>query len=273
MASCLGYFLRARRQATPLSKVGLPPVGRRRTPGLRRDEVAVLAGVSVDYYTRLEQGRETRPSEQVVNALAEALDLDGEATQHLHDLARPKKHRRAFPGHADQVNPKVLQLMAKWEEYPSTIVNNRLDVLARNALASALFQGMEHADNLLRLMFLNPASRDFFLDWEEDALSLVADLRAMWGTEPDVSSLVAFVEELSAASGEFGEMWARHDVRAKTHHSIEIRHRWIGEVTFWHETFSIDSAPGQRLFVGIPEAGSPSEHALAELYLRTTAER
>jgi hypothetical protein len=152
-------------------------------------------------------------------------------------------------------------------------VNSRLDALAHNALASALFQGMKYQENLIKMVFLDPASREFFPDWEENASSMVAHLRAVAGTDPNNSSFFRFVEELSAASDDFREMWDRHDVRVKTNEFVRLRHREVGDVTFWHETFSIDSAPGQRLFVGLPEPGSPSEYALARLYMLTASQR
>jgi transcriptional regulator with XRE-family HTH domain len=263
MKNPLGEFLRARRQAVTVEDVGLPDVGRRRTPGLRRDEVALLAGVSADYYVRLEQGSERHPSDQVLAALARALRLNTEATEHLYELANPRPSKRR-PRASSHVHPNVLRLIGSWDRIPALVTNDRLDVLARNAMGDALYEGLEYTDNLLRLTFLNPESRRLYPDWEREASSKVAQLRAAAGPRPD-RYMLGLVEELSRASEDFRRLWARHDVRSRTQEFRRIVHREVGELTLWHVTFSIDGSPGQRIFIAQAEPGSPSERALTRL--------
>jgi transcriptional regulator with XRE-family HTH domain len=265
----LGEFLRARRQITTVEQVGLISTGNRRTPGLRRDEVAMLAGVSVDYYIRLEQGRERHPSAQVLGALARVLRLDPEAAAHLHELAHPRPRKFEL---SDRVDPNVRRLMEGWDNVPAYVVNHRLDVLARNRLATALYEGLEHSDNLLRLALLNPAAHEFYLDWEQDTHSKVAHLRAAAGAGHDDPLLLELVEELSLGSEDFRRMWARHDVRGRTRAPVRFHHPHVGDVITTMEVLSIDSVPGQKLIVFQPEPGSPSEDALALLDTLTDAQ-
>jgi transcriptional regulator with XRE-family HTH domain len=271
MVSPLGEFLRARRTATTLDQAGLPHGGRRRTPGLRREEVSVLAGLSTDYYIRLEQGRERRPSDQVLDALARAFQLDAEATEHLHELARPRIFKCTPADRVDRVSPHVLRLMDGWDQATALLVNRRLDVLARNRLSVALLAGLDHTDNLMRLTFLNPAAREFLLDWEQEAWFQLAYVRAAMGADLDDPALLELVEELSLASEDFRQMWARHDVGVKPYESGRFHHRDVGEMTLYVETFAIDRSAGQRLFVAQAEPGSPSERALAKLRALSTA--
>ncbi|GIH38105.1 transcriptional regulator [Microbispora corallina] len=262
----LGEFLRARRQATTVERAGvLRGAGSRRTPGLRRGEVATLAGVSVDYYTRLEQGRERNPSDAVLNALARVFGLDYEATGHLHELARSTRgsFRRTYV--ADRVSPSVLRLVNNWEHALAFVVNRRLDVLVQNAETAAFLEGFSDGDNLLRLTFLNPASREFFLDWEQEARFKVAHMRAAVGADLDDPSVLALVEELSLASEDFRRIWESHDIQVRPHEIGRYHHDRVGDLTLWHATFSIDGAPGQRLFVAHAEPGTPSDDALTRL--------
>ncbi|GAA4558381.1 helix-turn-helix transcriptional regulator [Planotetraspora kaengkrachanensis] len=263
--SPLGDFLRARRQARDIEDLGLRDSGRRRTPGLRRDEVATLAGVSADYYTRLEQGRERHPSDQVLGALARVLQLDHEATDHLFELVRPRVGRPTTSEWTDRVSPSVQRLMERWDDMVTFVTNRWYDVLAMNHVAAAHLGALEHSDNLLRLTFLNPSAREFYLDWEEQAWSKVAHVRAAAGTEPDDPALLELVEELSRRSEDFRRMWARHDVRAKTNEVLHLNHPIVGEVVLFQESFTVNSAPGQFLFVAQAEPGSRSERALAAL--------
>ncbi|GAA1300282.1 transcriptional regulator [Planotetraspora silvatica] len=262
--SALGDFLRARRQATTVDQVGLPSIGRRRTPGLRRDEVAMLADVSADYYVRLEQGRERNPSAQVLEALARVFQLDAEATEHLYDLARPRARRPHAPG-AEQVCPKALRFILGCDHAVMLVMNIRLDILAKNPLATALYAGLDHCDNLIRLTFLNPLARDFYMDWPEQARDLAAHLRATVGTDVDDPSVRELVEELSRGSEDFRRLWNRHDIRSRTHRSIRYRHGEVGEMTLHFEVFHIGSAPGQQLVVGQAEPYGGSRNAFAKL--------
>ncbi|ETK36667.1 helix-turn-helix transcriptional regulator [Microbispora sp. ATCC PTA-5024] len=266
MQSALGDFLRARRHAMLPDTVGLPRGGNlRRTPGLRREDVAVLAGVSVDYYTRLEQGRERRPSDQVLDALARVFHLDDEASDHLHRLARPRARRSGVRREEGQVHPQVLQLLDEWDRMPACVINRRTDVLARNRMSAAFLEGFEHTDNFLRMLFLSPGAKEISLDWEYNARAMVAHLRASVGADHEDPSLLDLVRELSDKSEDFRRMWARHDVRTRRRDLFGVRHPVVGDLKLWHESFSIDSAPGQRLFIAKAEPGSPSEDALAKL--------
>ncbi|GAA4576845.1 helix-turn-helix domain-containing protein [Planotetraspora kaengkrachanensis] len=259
----LGDFLRARRQVTSVDQAGLARGGPRRIPGLRREEVATLAGVSTDYYIRLEQGRERHPSDQVLQALARVFGLTTDATEHMFELASPRAHRHRTCGTSDQISAGVLRLLDRWDHAPAFVVNHRLDVLARNHLSRCLVAGQDLYDNLLRFTFLNPASREFYLDWEREALAKVADLRA--GAAPEDPAVLELVEELSQASEDFRRMWARHDVLAKADEPKRLHHPVAGDLILWHETFCIASTPGLRIFISTAEPGSPSERALARL--------
>jgi transcriptional regulator with XRE-family HTH domain len=259
-SNALGEFLRARRGlVTP----ALPGGNRRRVSGLRREEVAMLAGVSTDYYIRLEQGRERNPSAQVLDALARALELDDDALAHLHELARPVPRRRA--PRRERVNRTLLEMMERWPHTPAVLLGRRLTVLAHNALGGALFAGHTHSDDLVRLVFLDPAAREFYPDWERAAARTVAGLRASAGLDHDDPELVALVGELSLKSETFRTLWARHDIRQKTAETKRLRHRLVGELTLHYESLAVNSAPGQQLVIYHAEPGSPSEDALALL--------
>jgi transcriptional regulator with XRE-family HTH domain len=261
----LGDFFRARREATTLDDVGLKHSGRRRTPGLRREEVAMLAGVSTDYYVRLEQGRERHPSERVLASLVEALSLGPEAAAHLYELAHPRPRQPQATDKARQVSPDLLRLMRSWPDTPALVCGRWMDVLATNSLADALHNGHEYTDNLLQLVFLEPAAREFYRDWEKVARSKVAHLRAAAGADLDDPYLIELIGELSDGSSEFCRLWARHDISGKTRETKRLRHREVGDLTLTCEVFDINSAPGQQLIVLQAEPASPSEHALALL--------
>ncbi|WP_330268905.1 helix-turn-helix transcriptional regulator [Streptomyces griseorubiginosus] len=266
----LGVFLRARRALVRPEEVGLPAGSRRRVAGLRREEVAVLAGVSTDYYVRLEQGRERSPSAQVVDALARALGLEEDAADHLHRLARPAGTRsRPRP---EAVSPALLRMMEGWHRTPAVVLGRCLTVLAHNVLGGALFAGHAHSGDLLRLVFLDPDAREFYPDWEAVATNSVAALRASAGTAHEDPVMIATVGELSLRSAEFRELWARHDIRRKTRESKRFRHPLVGELTLDYESLTVNSAPGQQLVVYQAEPGSPSEQALALLGSLATAE-
>lgn len=264
--NAIGEFLRARRALVQPADVGLPDTAaRRRVPGLRREELSLLAGVSVDYYVRLEQGRERHPSEQVVGALARALDLDEDMTAHLHELARPAPRRRRAAGRRERVQPSMRRLLAQWPHTPAFVVGRHKDVLAHNALAAALSRSYTEGANLLRAVFLDPAARDFHLDWERVARDAVATLRADVGPDLDDPRLTQLVGELSLKSEEFRRLWARHDVREKGRGSKRLRHPVVGELTLDYEWLSLRTAPGQTLVVYHAEPGSRSERSLALL--------
>ena len=261
----LGEFLRARRALVTPDDVGLPDLGRRRVAGLRREELALLAGVSVDYYVRLEQGRDTHPSEQVLDALARALCLDDDAVAHLHDLARPAPRRRRPRERPERVRPGVLRLLESWSAIPAFVLGRRMDVLAFNALAGMLHDGFATERNMVRLVFLDPAARDTFPDFDAVAQETVATLRAVAGADLDDPRLAELVGELSLKSDEFRRLWARHEVREKASGVKRMLHPMVGELVLGYETLRVNDAPEQLVVGYHAEPGSASERALALL--------
>ncbi|MET7718190.1 helix-turn-helix transcriptional regulator [Streptomyces sp. NPDC005407] len=267
----LGEFLRARREALKPQDVGLPEHGRRRVPGLRREEVAMLAGVSSDYYMRLEQGRETSPSTQVIDAVAAALHLDEEATDHLRRLTRAPQERRSLPAGHDRISPQLLQLLDSWPDTPAFVLGPALDVLAQNVLATALHSGFERFDNLARMVFLDPAGRAFYQDWEKAAHACVAEIRAAYGHDPDSPRITEVVETLCVKSPEFTELWARHDVKGKTRQAKNLKHPQVGDLEIQFSAFTVNEAPHQQLVVYQAEPASTTAAAFIEL--RSRADR
>ncbi|QWF85562.1 helix-turn-helix domain-containing protein [Amycolatopsis sp. CA-230715] len=259
----LGQFLRARREQVRPEDAGITVDGWRRVPGLRREEVAMLAGVSADYYVRLEQGRERNPSAQVLDALARTLRLEADAVAHLHQLTRPAPVRGRV--REERVSPNLLRMMDGWPATPAVVLGRCLTVLAHNALGGALFDGHTHSRDLVRLVFLDDGARDFYPDWDRVAVNTVAGLRAAVGVGHDDPQLIETVGELSVKSEKFRELWARHDIRQKTHETKRFRHPLVGELTLHYESLTVNSAPGQQLVVYQAEPGSPSEEALALL--------
>ena len=261
----LGEFLRARREVARPEDFGLPEPGRRRTPGLRREEVALLAGVSADYYVRLEQGRDKHPSEQVIDALARVFALNEEGVAHLRELARPVTRRRRQPSRPERVSPALMRLLDNWSTTPAMVVGRYLDVLANNRLATAVNHCSVKGQNQVRMTFLEPDARRIYADWPTVAAQTVASLRASAGADLDDPRLTALVGELSLKSEDFRRLWARHDVRAKTAGIKRFLHPMVGELTLSYESFTVNGAAGQMLLVYHAEPGSPSEQALALL--------
>jgi transcriptional regulator with XRE-family HTH domain len=263
--NALGGFLRARRAQLRPEDTGLPTSGRRRVPGLRREEVAMLAGVSADYYMRLEQGRERHPSQQVLEAVARALRLDDEAVAHLNRVATPTTRRTRRAPRVERVAPHLRRLVDTWSDTPAFVLGHALDILARNQLAGALYAGFTHSDNLLRMTFLDPVAHDFYREWDRAAESCVATLRRAAGIDPEDPRLIELVGELSMKSADFRALWARHDVRGKTREAKLFHHTEVGDLELHYEAFTVNSAPGQQLIVYQAEAGSASADALALL--------
>jgi transcriptional regulator with XRE-family HTH domain len=263
-STALGQYLRARRELVHPEDVNVPTVGRRRVPGLRREELAMLAGISSDYYLRLEQGRDRHPSAQVIDALARALRLDEEATAHLHSLSKPSSARQS-PTEPEQAPASIVQLIASWPNTPALVLGRHLDVLAANGLASALSPVFTPGVNLVRAVFLDPELRNFVYDWEEVAYSAVARLRALVGPDVDDPRLVELVGELSVRSDEFRRLWARHDIQFSAPRTHNFNHPLVGPLELKPERLAIIGTEGQVLIVHHAEPGSPSERALSLL--------
>lgn len=258
----LGDFLRTRRADLRPEAVGMASYGHRRVAGLRREEVAVLAGVNADYYTRLEQGRERNPSPQVIEALSRALHLDTDARAHLYRLAGATQSGRSFAHTTEQVSPALRQLMDGYPNTPAFVMNRTLDLLAANAQADALYAPFDPADNLARMTFLDPAGRNFYMDWDRAAQATVANLREATGFDPDNPRLRELVRTLSEDNTEFNRLWNAHTVRGKTQDAKQILHPDVGPLTLTYQAFDVRDAPGQQLVIYHAEPGSPSAQSL-----------
>jgi transcriptional regulator with XRE-family HTH domain len=258
----LGDYLRARREQVRPADVGLPVGGgRRRVRGLRREELALLAGISSDYYMRLEQGRDHHPSGQVLDALATVLRLDPEATAYLHELARPAAPRRP----ADPAVPaSILRLIDSWPATPAYVQDRLTNVVAANRAAGLLAPCYTVGVNLLRTVFLDPAEREFRLDWDETVADGVAVLHASFGADLDDPDLVELVDDLSERSERFRELWARHDVKARAGHVIRFAHPVAGRLELHSEKLPIGGT-SLTLVVFHADAGTAAADALAAL--------
>jgi transcriptional regulator with XRE-family HTH domain len=262
----LGDFLRSRRARHTPEDVGLSGAigAARRVPGLRREEVALLAGVSVDYYTRLEQGRERAPSAQVLGALGAALRLDDDGLAHLYRLAGLAP-RPSTPPSGDQVHPDLLRLMAAWPDSPALVYNRAYDLLAANPIADALFGQFQFSRNLMLLVFFDPAARTFYADWREIADNAVAGFRLAHGTAPDDPRVRAVLAQLLEHSSEFRDLWAHHDAWGKTLAAKTFDHPDVGGLELTMQTFDVRAAPGQQLVVYQAQPESPSAERLTLL--------
>ncbi|MGV9677917.1 helix-turn-helix transcriptional regulator [Nocardia sp. NPDC003482] len=266
----LGRFLRARRERVGPREVGLPVAGVRRTPGLRREELATLAGVSVDYYVRLERGKETNPSAAVVYRLAEALRLSEAETDHLLTLAAHNAGVRPVRRPAARtVRPTALLLLESVRPHPAFVVNHINDMLAANPGGLALYPGITdyppERRNLIRYHFLHPAARELWVDWETLVAGSVAHLRAMAGTDPDDPELAALVGELCCKSPEFARMWNRYDVRPRGTGTKVYNHPTVGRMRLEFENLPLIDSDGQRLVVYLAEPGTPDHDAMVLL--------
>ena len=274
-ANLIGEYLRARRELVQPAEVGLPQLaGRRRVRGLRREEVAMLAGVSVDYYVRLEQGRDQHPSPQVLDALARALQLDDDAISHLHVLAAPaaRRRRRSSP-RPERVPAGIVQLISSWHETPAYVYGRYMDVLAANPLATALAPYYTPGENLVRVAFLDPRLRDRYEDWDRTTAATVAALRALVGPDADDPELNALVGELSVRSERFRQLWARHDARPKRSGTSQIQHPQLGTLELSYEKLPIPDADRQTLCIYHAVPGSRSAQSLTLLATATATEQ
>ncbi|WP_406137016.1 helix-turn-helix domain-containing protein [Streptomyces sp. NBC_01089] len=272
----LGTFLQARRARLRPGDVGLRELGpRRRVAGLRREELAQLAGVSVSYYARLEQGQSRGASAEVLDAIARALQLDGQEREHLDRLAGAARHtprpRRPRP---EKLAEETRDLLRAVDGVPAVVLGRRTDVLAWNTLGHALLAG--HLDfhrpddparrpNMSRMVFLDPHCQELYADWKRKARTVVGNLRIAVGRHPDDPLLAELIGELSMKSPEFAALWADHRVTPCDAASYELRHPVVGTVTVTQQTLSAARSPEQALIVCTTPAGSPSDEALALL--------
>ena len=265
-------FLVSRRAKITPEQAGLPAYGgKRRVPGLRREEVALLAGVSIDYYVRMERGNLNGVSETVLEALARALQLDEAELAHLFDLARaasaPARPRRRGP--QQRVRPSVQRVLDAMTGAAAYVRNGRLDVLAANRLGVALYapalDGRELPVNLARFMFLDPRASDFYVDWDKIAGDVVAILRGEAGRDPYDRNLSDLVGELSTRSEAFRSRWAAHNVRLHRTGRKRFRHPVVGDVELTFESLALAADTGLTISTYTAEPGSPSQEALTFL--------
>ena len=279
--AALGEFLRSRRARVSPDDAGVVSYGARRVPGLRREELAFLAGVSVTYYTRLEQGQSTNASESVIEALAQALGLSEDESAHLRDLARPVARRSRRRSPPDHVRGGTKTLIDAMTDVPAVVLGRSTDVLAWNRLGHALLAG--HIDfaapeqpavrpNLTRMLFLDPHTRELYANWEEEATRAVASLRLVAGRYAGDSTLTDLIGHLSVASDEFARLWARHPVHNCTSGFKQLDHPEVGALRIGFEVLHLPDNDGHRLLTYTATAGSAASESLGLLssLVRTT---
>ncbi|MFD0822912.1 helix-turn-helix domain-containing protein, partial [Micromonospora zhanjiangensis] len=267
-SNTLGEYLRARRELRDPAAVGLRVTGVRRTPGLRREEVATLAGISADYYLRLEQGRDRNPSPQVLSALARVFGLDATAIEYLLGLTagqRATPARQSAPRAAPQVVPAGIRQLLDVLDLPAFVENRTFDVLAANRLATALSPAIRPGLNRLRSLLLDEAEREMTLDWERTIGGLVAAARSSIGAAVDDPRVARLVDELAAASEPFRRLWARHDVKPLTGAPVRLRHPLVGPLEMRLEKLPVSDSGGQLLVIYHAERGSETARSLALL--------
>ncbi|GAA1955231.1 helix-turn-helix domain-containing protein [Amycolatopsis minnesotensis] len=280
----LGEFLQARRAQLRPADAGMTAFGeRRRVPGLRREELAHLAGISPSYYTRLEQGHSRGASPAVLDAIAGALRLDRDEREHLRRLATATaKRTAAVKPVPERVHPATLELLDLMGDVPALVQGRRTDILAWNALGHALLAG--HLDfgapgrpgdrpNTARMIFLDAHSRELYADWPRKARAVVGNLRLAVGRYPDDAALSALVGELSVKSPEFATIWADHRIRPCDAAAYELRHPLVGGLTFTQQAFDVARSPDQMLVALTVPTGSASHHALTLLAGQANSDR
>jgi transcriptional regulator with XRE-family HTH domain len=266
----LKEFLRSRRARLSVEDVEVGGIGGpRRVPGLRREEVAQLAGVSVDYYSRLEQGRNLNVSDEVLDAVSRALRLDDTERAYLLQIARvnPRRPQRRTPARVQRVRPGVRRILDALDEVaPAFVFGRRMDILGANRLARALITDFEalppRERNMLRFTFLDESARELYADWEVVARENVAILRLDAGRHPDDPLLGDLVGELAVKSPEFRRWWADYNVRERSHGTKRYHHPLVGDLTVDYESVSLPADADQTLCIYTAEPGSPSETAL-----------
>ncbi len=268
----LGDFLRLRRAALQPEDVGLVGYGIRRVPGLRREELAMLAGVSSTYYTRLEQGLSVNASESVIDSIARALNLTTDERAHLFDLARPQPAGRRKPAmKPDHARPGTLRLIHSLPDTPVVIIGRRSEVLGWNTLGHRLVAGHLDIDsparpqdrpNTTRMIFLDGHTRELYGRWQEEAERAVSSLRVLAAKNPDDAELTALVGELSLKSTEFGKLWAKHPVAACVSGVKLFHHPDVGDFELAFEVLTPPDDSMHRLLIFTAEPGSPAEQAV-----------
>lgn len=261
----LSTFLRSRRARIAPASVGLEAGARRRTPGLRREEVASLAGVGLTWYTWLEQGRDIRVSPQVLSAVARALQLEPAERGHLFRLAG---HAAPVPEPTAAISPRLRRVLDVWEPFPSYVTGRRRDVVAWNRTSDMIYgwSGMpDERRNVLRSMFLEPATQKLHLDWAQEAPLSIAALRAEAGRDlgdPDYRELI---RDLLEQSTEFAAMWERQDVRGRLEGQVRLRHPHVGRFDLEYTSLQVAEQPSLRLYLFAPIADGRSESKLGEM--------
>jgi transcriptional regulator with XRE-family HTH domain len=260
----LGEYLRARRELVRPEDAGIPVLGVRRVAGLRREEVAMLAGISAEYYLRLEQGRDRNPSVQVLEALSRVLQLDDEMSRYLISLAadKPRTVRRRP---RKETVPASTQRLVATLPFPAFVEGRYLDVLVANPLAAALSPRLTVGRNRLRDVFLDPAERALFPHWDRAAAGLVAGFRQSVGTDTDDPRFIELVGELTLASPRFAELWARHDVAPRTGATMLFEHPQVGELLVDREKLAVTGTDGMMLVIYHAAPGTSGAEKLALL--------
>jgi transcriptional regulator with XRE-family HTH domain len=264
----LGDFLRAKRELLTPEDVGLPATGRRRVQGLRREEAALLAGISPEQYLRLEQGLDEDPSDEVLENVGRALKLDEAALGQLKSLARPVPPRRSDAGPVGpdgSPSQRLTDLINAWPNQAAYLQGRLFDVLAANPLAVRLSPAFAPGTNVLRATFLEPSARELSLDWPGMQSRAVAALRALIGPNIDDPALAQLVGELSVRSAEFRTLWATQDSAADSVDTLRLKHPQVGELELRIERFDIGGSDGQLLVIMHAEPGSASDTALRRL--------
>ncbi|MGY0061576.1 helix-turn-helix transcriptional regulator [Streptomyces sp. LZ34] len=276
----LGEFLRTRRARVTTEEAGLPATtGRRRTAGLRREEVAMLAGVSIEYYRRLEQGKQHRPGPAVLEAVARVLRLDEDERRHLYELTRAADAPAApakMPPPSRTLRPDVLRMLDIVDPCPAYVLSRANDLLAANRRGLRLLPGLEEwperQRNTARYTFLHPAARRLYGNWDEVAAATVAHLRAAAGCHADAPDVTGVIGELVVKSEEFAALWQRYDVRSRTNGRKHFTHPSTGTMTLGYEVYEVARTEGHRLVVYQAEPGSPDHDAMVLLGLAEVRE-
>ncbi|MGZ0151632.1 helix-turn-helix domain-containing protein [Kribbella sp. WER1] len=262
MENALGDYLRARREQVRPEEAGIRSAGLRRVPGLRREEVAMLAGISADYYLRLEQGRDRNPSPQVLEALADVLRLDADARNYLLGLAQPGLHPRP---RAEQAPESIVELIDGWPDHPAYVQNKYTDVLAVNPLCAALSPNYRVGVNLLTAVLLDPRERELRRDWEDLSEEGVAALRSELGPNVDDPRLKELVGDLSVRSERFRQLWARHEVRPRRGRLSRLTHPEVGDLDLRSDKLTVGGTDNVTLVVFHAVPGSRDAESLALL--------